>query len=161
MKHSEKRQQLVRAIQEYISQEGWSPADFFHHISEKGADISESTARRIAKADPATENFSLDVLQRVSSALFGVNDKPIPAAEIDSAELAEREALRAVNALTDAALQDALGKIASLESRLEEAETKILKLVELAAFRKSQMIEKDRQIERLWSFVDRGWQSPE
>ena len=100
-------------------------------------------------------------MQRVSSALFGVNDKPIPAAEIDSAELAEREALRAVNALTDAALQDALGKIASLESRLEEAETKILKLVELAAFRKSQMIEKDRQIERLWSFVGRGWQSPE
>lgn len=153
MKKSEKRQQLLRAIQEYMSQEGMSPSDLYRRVQERGGGVSDSTIRRIAKAEADKENFSLEVLQTVTNALFGIDDKPIPAEDISSPEVAEREALKAVSVLTDVALQEAQDKIANLEKRLAEAESKLLNLAEIADFRKQQMIEKDRQIERLWLMI--------
>ena len=153
MRKAERIQQLVRAIQEYVVQEELSPADLFRIVTERGADVSESTVRRIAKAEPGKENFNIDVLQRVSTALFRVNDSPLPADEIDSPELAEREALRAVTALTDAALKEAQTRIAQLEEKLSLAETRNAELVDLVSFLKQQLTEKDRQMEKLWQLI--------
>ena len=153
MKKSEKRQQLLRAIQEYMAQEGMTPSDLYRRIVERGGGVSDSTVRRIAKAEVDKENFSLEVLQTVSNALFGITDKPIPAEDISSPEVAEREALKAVSVLTDVALQEAQLKISQLETQLAEAHKTIEQLTELAEFRKEQMTEKDTQIERLWGLV--------
>ena len=169
MKKSEKRQQLLIAIQEYINQEGLTPSDVFRIVNEKGGGVSESSVRRICKADAEKENFSLEGLHRVSAALFGVNDRPIPVEDIITSEVAEMEALRAVASLTDSALQesndriaslesqlaDALEKIAKLEQLLSDSEIRSQKLIDLASFRKQQMIEKDRQISRLWDMVSK------
>lgn len=121
MEKSQKRQQLVIAIQEFAAQKGMGPADVYRLCLDRNADVSESSVRRILKADPDKENFSFDVLQRVSGALFNVNAQPVPAEQIDSAAMAEREALRAVSALSDAALQEAQGRIAQLEAQLAAA----------------------------------------
>lgn len=155
MKKSEKRQQLLRAIQEYMAQEGMTPSDLYRCVLERGGGVSDTTIRRMAKAEADKENFSLEVLQTVSNALFGIDDKPIPVKDISSPEVAEREALKAVTVLTDVALQEAQAKIAQLEARLTEAENKVRQLTELADFRKQQMIDKDKQIERLWSMIDK------
>ena len=151
----EKRVQLVRAIQEYIQQEDMSPTDLYKVVTENGGDVSETTIRRIAKADPEMENFSLDVLQRVSAALFKVNEEPIPVEKIDSAELAEKEALRAVTALTDAALQEAQARIVQLEAELSEANFKIEQLTDLNHLWKEQMIERGKQVSILLSILNR------
>lgn len=156
MKKSEKRQQLLRAIQEYMAQEGMTPSDLYRCVLERGGGVSDTTIRRIAKAEADKENFSLEVLQTVTNALFGITDKPIPAEDISSPEVAEREALKAVSVLTDVALQEAQAKIAQLEVQLAEADRKILQLTEIAEFRKQQMIDKDRQIERLWAMVEKN-----
>ena len=155
MKKSEKRQQLLRAIQEYMSQEGMSPSDLYRRVQERGGGVSDSTIRRIAKAEAEKENFSLEVLQTVTNALFGIYDKPIPAEDISSPEVAEREALKAVSVLTDVALQEAQDKIAHLELSLAEVRKRLLELEEIADFRKRQMIDKDKQIERLWAIIDK------
>lgn len=159
MKKSERRQQLLRAVQEYMTQEGLTPSDVYRRVLDHGGGVSDSTIRRIAKADWQTENFSLDVLQRLTDVLFGITDKPKTAAEIDTPAEAEREALKAVTALTDVALREAQSRIAELEKLLADSTAKIEQLAELAAFRKSQMLEKDKQIERLWRMLGNDLQS--
>ena len=166
MKKAEKKRQLVQAVQEYMVQEELTPADLFHVVKENGADVSEATVRRIAKAEPGKENFNLDVLQRISTALFRVNATPIPVDKINSSEVAEIEGLRAVTALTDAAFQEAQEKITILEKQLAEAlerlsvlsdaELKVKQLQELCEFRKQQMIEKDKQIDNLWRLIEKN-----
>ena len=116
MEHSIKRQQLVIAIQEFAKAEGKSAADIFRQAVEKGCDVSESTIRRIIKANPEEEKFSFEVLQRVSSALFDVNAMPLSAENIDTPETAELEGLRAVSVLSDVALKEANGRIEALET---------------------------------------------
>ncbi|MBQ1236171.1 MAG: hypothetical protein IIX72_04275, partial [Oscillospiraceae bacterium] len=101
-------------------------------------------------------NFSFDVLQRVSTALFEVDATPTPANEITTSEEAEREALKAVNVLADVALKEAEKQIAQLEKQLQDAEAKIEHLIDVAEFRKAQLIEKDRQIDRLFDLVARN-----
>ena len=80
---------------------------------------------------------------------------PVPAAEINTAEEAEREALRAVSALTEAALKDATDKISRLEQDLEAAQAKISKLSALADFFAKQNVEKDAQINKLLELLSR------
>ena len=155
MHKSQKKIQLVQAIQEYVGQNDLSAGDLFRLLMAKGADVSETTIRRIVKADAVQENFSLDVLQRVSSALFGVNDSPLPAEEIDSSELAELEGLRAVNALTNAALKEAQAVISQLEKNILQTDIKITELTELCDFFKSQLNEKDRQIDKLLNLLEK------
>lgn len=155
MKKSEKREQLVRAIQEFASQEGLSPADFVRTVHKNGGDVSESTLRRMLNADPTKENFSFDALQQTSKALFDVDKRPTPVENINSAEEAEMEALRAVTSLTDVALQEAQNKITQLELSLAETEKKLLQMAELSDFYKQQMIAKDNQIERLWKLIEK------
>ena len=155
MEKSIRRQQLVMAIQEYATQEGMGAADVLRTLSDRHCDVSESTIRRILKADASRENFSFDVLQRVSAALFDIAAAPIPPAEINTAEDAEREALRAVSALTEDALKEANGKIAQLEKQLAAAMTEIEKLADLAAFLKQQTLEKGAQISKLLDMLDR------
>ena len=156
MEKSIRRQQLVSAIQEYAQQKGMGAADVLRLCAERHCDVSESTIRRIIKADPSSENFSFDSLQRVSKALFDVDASPTPASEITTSEEAEREGLKAVNALTDAALKEAEKQIEQLEKQLQDAEAKIEHLVDVAEFRKAQLIEKDRQIDRLFNLVARN-----
>lgn len=155
MKKSEKREQLVRAIQEYVAQEGLSPADLVRMVHNKGGDISESTLRRILKADAAKDNFSFEALQQATKALFNVDSSPIPAEDINSSDVAEMEALRAVASLTDSEFQEAQKRIAYLENQLAIAEVKLAQLAEIADFRKQQMVEKDGQIERLWRMLEK------
>ena len=150
MEKSIRRQQLTTAIQEYVQQRGMGAADVLRLCSDRRCDVSESTIRRILKANPSRENFSFDVLQRVSTALFEVDATPTPANEITTSEEAEREALKAVNVLADVALKDAEKQIAQLEKQLLEAEAKIAHLIDVAEFRKEQLMEKDRQIDRLF-----------
>ena len=153
MKKSERRQQLLCAVQEYMAQEGLTPSDVYRRVLDQGGGVSDSTIRRIAKADWQTENFSLEVLQRLTDVLFGITDKPKTAEEINTPAEAEREALKAVSALTDAALQEAQSRIEELEKLLSDSAAKIEQLAELAAFRKAQMLEKDKQIAHLWGLV--------
>lgn len=155
MKKSEKRQQLLRAIQEYMAQEGMSPSDLYRRVLERGGGVSDTTIRRMANANAEKENFSLEVLQTVTNVLFGLDDKPIPAKDISSPEVAEREALKAVSVLTDVALQEAQEKISELETKLAEAEMKLKQLITLSEFRREQMTEKDKQIERLWKLLEK------
>lgn len=155
MEHSIKRQQLVIAIQEFAKAEGKSAADIFRQAVEKNCGVSETTIRRILKADPEKENFSFDVLQRVSSALFDVNAMPLSAEKIDTPETAELEGLRAVSVLADAALQEAQERVKELEHLLVDANEKISQLTEIASFRKSQMIAKDCQIASLLNMLER------
>ena len=155
MEKSIRRQQLVIAIQEYATQEGMGAADVLRRLSDRHCDVSETTIRRILKATPSQEHFSFDVLQRVSNALFDLEAAPVPAAEINTAEEAEREALRAVSALTEAALKDATDKIANLEQALEAAQLKISKLSALADFFAKQNVEKDAQINKLLELLSR------
>ncbi len=155
MKKSEKREQLVRAIQEYVIQEGLTPADFVRLVHKRGGDVSEATLRRILNADASVTNFSFEALQQATKALFNVDSTPIPAEDINSAEAAEMEALRAVTSLTDSAFQEAQERIAQLETQLAETEKKLEQLIELSAFRKQQMTEKDKQIERLWKLLEK------
>ena len=155
MKKSEKRQQLLRAIQEYVTQEGLTPADFVRLVHKRGGDVSDSTLRRMFNADAETTNFTFEALQQATKALFNVDSSPIPVEDINSAEAAEMEALRAVTSLTDYAFQEAQEKISQLETQLAEMEKKLEQLTELSAFRKQQMIEKDRQIERLWRMLEK------
>ena len=155
MKKSEKREQLLRAIQEYVVQEGLTPADFVRIVHKRGGDISETTLRRMLNADANTSNFSFEALQQATKALFDVDSSPIPAEDINSAEVAELEALRAVTSLTDSAFAEAQVKITQLEKQLAETERKLEQLIELSAFRKQQMIEKDRQIEKLWRMIEK------
>ena len=156
MEHSIKRQQLVIAIQEFAKAEGKSAADIFRQAVEKGCDVSESTIRRIIKANPEEEKFSFEVLQRVSSALFDVNAMPLSAEKIDTPETAELEGLRAVSVLSDVALKEANGRIENLETELREAHQKIMQLTEIAEFRKQQMIVKDIQIQSLLRLLERN-----
>lgn len=156
MERSIKRQQLVIAIQKYAEENGYGAADMYRIVNERGGDVSETTIRRILKADAEKENFSFEVLNRVSSSLFAVNAIPIPADEMDNAEVAEREALRAVSALSDAALQEANAKIAKLERELAEAERKIKEVLEIAAFRRLQMEAKDVQINKLLNILGKA-----
>lgn len=155
MKKSEKREQLLRAIQEYVTQEGLTPADFVRLVHKRGGDVSDSTLRRMLNSAVETSNFSFEALQQATKALFGVDSDPIPAENINSAEAAEMEALRAVTSLTDSAFQEAQEKISQLETQLAEAEKKLEQLIELCDFRKQQMTEKDRQIERLWKLLEK------
>lgn len=155
MEKSIRRQQLVSAIQEYAQQKGMGAADVLRLCAERRCDVSESTIRRIIKADPSSENFSFDSLQRVSKALFDVDASPTPASEITTSEEAEREGLKAVNVLTDAALKDAEKQIAQLEKQLQEAEDKIKHLTDVADFRKEQLQEKDRQINKLFDVISK------
>lgn len=155
MKKSQKREQLVSAIQEYVAQEGLSPADFVRIVHKRGGDVSETTLRRILKADLSSDNFSFEALQEASKALFNVDRSPIPPEDITSPEAAEIEALRAVASLTDSEFQDAQKRIAELERQLAEANEKLNQLTELAAFRKQQMIEKDKQIDNLWRLIEK------
>lgn len=155
MKKSEKRQQLLRAIQEYVTQEGLTPADFVRLVHKRGGDVSDSTLRRMFNADAETTNFTFEALQQATKALFNVDSSPIPVEDINSAEAAEMEALRAVTSLTDSAFQEAQEKISQLETQLAEMEKKLEQLTELSDFRKQQMIEKDRQIERLWRMLEK------
>ena len=150
MEMSLRRQQLVTAIQEFAAQKGMGAADVLRLCSDRRCDVSESTIRRILKANPSRENFSFDVLQRVSTALFEVDATPTPANEITTSEEAEREALKAVNVLADVALKEAEKQIAQLEKQLQDAEAKIEHLIDVAEFRKAQLIEKDKQIDRLF-----------
>ena len=156
MEMSLRRQQLVTAIQEFAAQKGMGAADVLRLCSDRRCDVSESTIRRILKANPSRENFSFDVLQRVSTALFEVDATPTPANEITTSEEAEREALKAVNVLADVALKEAEKQIAQLEKQLQDAEAKIEHLIDVAEFRKAQLIEKDRQIDRLFDLVARN-----
>lgn len=149
MEKSIRRQQLVSAIQEYAQQKGMGAADVLRLCAERHCDVSESTIRRVLKADASKENFSYEVLQRVSNTLFEVDATPTPPTEINSSEEAEREALKAVNVLADAALKEAEEKLAQTEKLLHEAQQKIAGLEDLAEFRKSQMVEKDKQINKL------------
>lgn len=149
MEKSIRRHQLVSAIQEYAMQEGMGPPDVLRLCAERHCGVSESTIRRILKAETSKENFSFEVLQRVSNALFAVDATPTPPTEITSSEEAEREALKAVNVLADAALKEAEEKISLLEKQLDEAQKKIVSLEDLAEFRKAQMLEKDKQISKL------------
>jgi uncharacterized coiled-coil protein SlyX len=57
--------------------------------------------------------------------------------------------------LTDSAFQEAQERIAQLETKLAEAEKKLEQLIELSDFRKQQMTEKDKQIERLWKLLEK------
>lgn len=165
MKKSQKREQLVSAIQEYVAQEGLSPADFIRIVHKRGGDVSDTTLRRILKADLSSDNFSFEALQEASKALFKVDSSPTPIEDINSPEVAEIEGLRAVTALTDAAFQEAQEKIAILEEQLTEAlerlsvlsgaELKVTQLQELCEFRKQQMIEKDKQIDNLWRLIEK------
>jgi DNA repair ATPase RecN len=155
MKKSEKREQLLRAIQEYVTQEGLTPADFVRLVHKRGGDVSDSTLRRMLNSDAETRNFSFEALQQATKALFGVDSAPIPVEDINSAEAAEMEALRAVTSLTDSAFQEAQERIAQLETKLAEAEKKLEQLIELCDFRKQQMTEKDRQIDRLWKLIEK------
>ena len=165
MKKSQKREQLVSAIQEYVAQEGLSPADFIRIVHKRGGDVSATTLRRILKADLSSDNFSFEALQEASKALFNVDRSPIPPEDINSPEAAEIEGLRAVTALTDAAFQEAQEKITILEKQLAEAlerlsvlsdaELKVTQLQELCEFRKQQMIEKDKQIDNLWRLIEK------
>lgn len=155
MKKSEKREQLLRAIQEYVVREGLTPADFVRLVRKRGGDVSDSTLRRMLNADAETTNFSFEVLQQVTKALFNVDGSPIPEKDINSAEVAEMEALRAVTSLTDSAFQEAQERIAQLETKLAETEKKLEQLIELSDFRKQQMTEKDKQIERLWKLLEK------
>ena len=155
MKKSEKREQLLRAIQEYVTQEGLTTADFVRLVHKRGGDVSDSTLRRMLNSDAETSNFSFEALQQATKALFDVDSAPIPAENINSAEAAEMEALRAVTSLTDSAFQEAQERIAQLETKLAEAEKKLEQLIELSDFRKQQMTEKDRQIERLWKLLEK------
>lgn len=171
MKRSEKREQLVRAVQEYVAQEGLSPADFIRIVHNRGGNVSGSTLRRIIKADEF-DNFSFESLQEASKALFKVDSSPTPLEDINSPEAAEIEALRAVASLTNSEFEDAQKRIAELEKHLAEAneklsqfaalenqltaaEEKLVQLVELSAFYKSQMIEKDKQIDNLWRMFEK------
>lgn len=155
MKKSEKREQLLRAIQEYVTQEGLTPADFVRLVHKRGGDVSDSTLRRMLNSDAETRNFSFEALQQATKALFGVDSAPIPVEDINSAEAAEMEALRAVTSLTDSAFQEAQEKISQLETQLAEMEKKLEQLIELSDFRKQQMTEKDRQIDRLWKLIEK------
>lgn len=183
MERNIKRQQLVSAIQKFVKEEGLGANDVLRRVSDKGCDVSESTIRRILKADPEKENFSFEVLQRVSNSLLNVNALPLPPEEINSPEAAEREALRAVAGLSDVALQDKQETITELEIRLLEAnktierleaaiaeanrhygsievqlaETrqKLAELAELAAFRREQLITKDSQMTKLLEMLDK------
>lgn len=155
MERSIKRQQLVIAIQKYAEENGYGAADMYRIVNERGGDVSETTIRRILKADAEKENFSFEVLNRVSSSLFAVNAIPIPADEMDTAEVAEREALRAVTALSDLALQEANAKIAELERKLAGAEKTIAQLLDIAAFRRQQMEVKDLQINKLLAVLEK------
>lgn len=152
MKKSARRQQLLHAIQEYVTQEGLTASDVHRLVVKANSDVSISSIQRIITANVETANFTLDVLRGVSTALFGVNDKPITA-ELSSPDEAEKEALRAVVALNDAALQEARERISQLETQLAEATKMVDQLTELASFRKAQMAEKDKQIDRLWGMI--------
>lgn len=153
MKKSARRQQLLHAIQEYVAQEGLTASDVHRLVLKANSDVSISSIQRIITANVETANFTLDVLRGVGEALFGVNDKPMASEDINSSDAAEKEALRAVVALNDASLQEARERIAQLETKLAEANKTIEQLTEIAEFRKEQMTEKDKQIDRLWSMI--------
>lgn len=155
MENSIKRQQLVIAIQEFAKAEGKSAADIYRQAVEKGCDVSESTIRRIIKANPEEEKFSFEVLKRVSAACFDVNAMPLAPEKIDTPETAELEGLRAVSALSDVALKEANVRIENLESELKEAYQMIAQLTDIAEFRKQQMISKDIQIQSLLNLLER------
>lgn len=154
MKKSARRQQLLRAIQEYVTQEGMTAADVHRLVVKAKGDVSISSVQRIMTADVETANFTLDVLRGVSKALFEVNDKPM-AEEITSPDEAEKEALRAVAALSEAELKEAQQKISEFEKQQAESVKKIEQLTELVAFLKQQAAEKDKQIERLWGLISK------
>lgn len=149
MERAIKRQQLIISIQKYAEDNDYTARDMLKIVNDRGGDISETTMRRILNG----EAVSIDTLRRVTAALFGVNASPLPADELNSPEVAEREALRAVSALSNTELKDAQTKIALLEHELAEAALKIAELTEIAIFRRKQMEEKDAEIHRLWELV--------
>jgi hypothetical protein len=86
---------------------------------------------------------------------FDVNATPLPAAEVDTAQLAELEALRAMAALTEVALKDATAKVEKLEQELAEAGKQLEAVTGIAAFRRQQMVEKDAQIAKLLDLLSK------
>ena len=140
-----KRQQLISSIQKFAEDNDYTPSDMLRIVNNRGGDIAATTMRRALKG----EAVSIDTLRRITSALFDVNAAPLPVAEIKTPQEAELEALRAVSALTNTELKDAQTKINLLEHELNEAKLKIAELLEIAAFRRRQMEEKDAQIHEL------------
>lgn len=162
MVRSEKRSQLVVAVQEFVKAEGISASDLYRIVCERGCGVSESTIRRIVKADPEKENFSFEILYSITKALFALNAPPLPVEEIETPAEAEREALRAVAALSDVELQDTVKELdetshraAHFKREYERALETIAELKKIADFRKEQMISKDAQIDRLLAIIER------
>lgn len=162
MVRSEKRTQLLIAIQKFAKEEGLSASDLYRIVSERGCEVSESTIRRMVKADPETENFNFEILHSITRALFAVNAAPLPVEEIETPEVAEREALRAVAALSEVELQDTVKELDETSSRAahykreyEKSLETIAELKKIADFRKEQMIAKDAQIDRLLAIIER------
>jgi hypothetical protein len=151
MERTIKRQQLIVSIQKYAEENDYSASDMLKIVNERGGDISDTTMRRIIKG----ESVGFDTLRRVSAALFDVNATPLPAAEVDTAQLAELEALRAMAALTEVALKDANAKVEKLEQKLAEADKQLEAVTGIAAFRRQQMVEKDAQIAKLLDLLSK------
>jgi hypothetical protein len=151
MERAIKRQQLIVSIQKYAEENDYTASDMLKIVNERGGDISDTTMRRIIKG----ESVGFDTLRRVSAALFDVNATPLPAAEVDTAQLAELEALRAMAALTEVALKDATAKVEKLEQELAEADKKLEAVTGIAAFRRQQMVEKDAQIAKLLDLLSK------
>lgn len=151
MERTIKRQQLIVSIQKYAEENDYSASDMLKIVNERGGDISDTTMRRIIKG----ESVGFDTLRRVSAALFDVNATPLPAAEVDTAQLAELEALRAMAALTEVALKDATAKVEKLEQELAEAGKQLEAVTGIAAFRRQQMVEKDAQIAKLLDILSK------
>ena len=151
MERTIKRQQLIVSIQKYAEENDYSASDMLKIVNERGGDISDTTMRRIIKC----ESVGFDTLRRVSAALFDVNATPLPVAEVDTAQLAELEALRAMAALTEVALKDATAKVEKLEQELAEAGKQLEAVTGIAAFRRQQMVEKDAQIAKLLDILSK------
>ena len=145
MERAIKRQQLIISIQKYAEENAYSASDMLKIVNDRGGDISDTTMRRTLKG----ESVGFDTLRRISAALFDVNATPLPAAEVDTAQLAEIEALRATAALAEAALKDSISIVEKLEQELAEADRKLEAVTEIARFRRQQMLEKDVQIAKL------------
>ena len=162
MVRSEKRTQLLVAVQEFVKAEGIGASDLYRIVSDRGCGGSETTIRRIVKADPEKENFNFEILYSITRALFAVNAAPLPVEEIETPDVAEREALRAVAALSNVELQDTVKELDEISSQAahykreyDKALETIEELKKIADFRKEQMIAKDAQIDRLLAIIER------
>lgn len=158
MQYTERIEQLTReaviALNIKWDSEGWSNARIKQEMDDHNESSSLSTIQRIRSDKNGEKSYNYNnTIKPHMQVFFNNADKPIAVSETNSAAELEIATLKNTIMMKETDYAVLKEKNEQLEKQLNEAQQKISRLEELAAFRKGQMLEKDSQINKLLDII--------